>query len=105
VHPKRVRYNYCLLLSPNVSSFLRRVSLGFSGSNELNPNKIDADAADKLGQKYGQVELLTGARHSKGGKLEYEVHFYGTRDKENKYICREDLEAMGFGPLCRQVRC
>lgn len=66
-------------------------------------NQIDAEAADKLGQKYGQVENLTGAWHSKGGKLEYEVHFYGTKDKDNKYICRDDLDAMGFGPLCRQV--
>ena len=66
-------------------------------------HQIDAEAADKLGQKYGQVENLTGAWHSKGGKLEYEVHFYGTKDKDNKYICRDDLDAMGFGPLCRQV--
>ena len=58
-------------------------------------NQIDAEAADMLGQKYGQVENLTGAWHSKGGKLEYEVHFYGTKDKDNKYIwCSKSQEVL-----------
>ena len=65
--------------------------------------QIDQEAADKLGQKYGQIEKLTGARHMKSGKLEYEVHFQGMRDKDNKYLTRDELEIMGFGPLCRAI--
>jgi hypothetical protein len=66
--------------------------------------KIDEEAAAMLGQKYGQIEKLTGARHTKGGKLEYEVKFMGMREKDNKFLTRDDLEALGFGPLCRQVK-
>jgi hypothetical protein len=50
-----------------------------------------------------QIESLTGARHTKGGKLEYEVAFVGKREKDNRFISREDLEKMSFGPLCKQV--
>jgi elongation factor 3 len=50
-----------------------------------------------------QVERLTGQRHLKGGKLEYEVAFVGMRERDNKYLDRDTLEAMGFGTLCRQV--
>lgn len=49
------------------------------------------------------MESLTGARHMKGGKLEYMVHFQGMRDKDDKFLSRDVLEAMGLGALCRQV--
>jgi elongation factor 3 len=65
--------------------------------------KIDEEAAARLGQRYGQIEKLTGARHTKGGKLEYEVKFQGMREKDNKFLTRDDLEDLGFGPLCRQI--
>jgi len=65
--------------------------------------KLDEEAAARLGHKYGQIERLTGQRHLKGGKLEYEVAFMGMREKDNKYLDRDTLEQMGFGSLCRQV--
>jgi len=65
--------------------------------------KVDEAAADLLGQKYGQIDKLTGSRHTKGGKLEYEVSFVGKREKDNAFISREDLEKLGYGPLCKQI--
>ena len=39
----------------------------------------------------------------KSGKLEYEVKFQGMREKDNKNLTRDELEVMGFGPLCRAI--
>lgn len=43
------------------------------------------------------------SRRMRHGVLEYEVHFVGTRDKDNKYLAKEVLSSMGLDPLMRQV--
>jgi len=56
----------------------------------------------ELGEKYGQIEYLH-SRRLRHGVLEYECKFVGMREKDNKYLTRDVIAAMGLTGLMRQV--
>jgi len=63
--------------------------------------QLSAEAVE-IGEKYGQIEYLH-SRRTRGGVLEYEAHFVGMRDKDNKYLSFDVLASMGLQALMRQV--
>jgi elongation factor 3 len=50
----------------------------------------------------GSIEELRN-RRTRHGVLEYEVKFKGLPDRDNKYLTKDQLEAMGFGQLVKQA--
>ena len=56
-----------------------------------------------VGERFGTVEFLTGARRKRHGVPEYECKFVGKREKENEYLTRDVLLEMDLQAWVAQV--